>query len=1781
MTNQTTTTTSNPNSNTKTINDLPLRGAKNAPKTFKGNYEKVYEFFYEIEAACTSLKITDSIDKCAAVVRYSSRKVVEVIEGLPEYKRKDYDALKKKIIFTFDGARTEVKFRVADIYPLVKKWSQTKVKDLATFKKYYREFQKIVGWLHVRGKISDEDFMLWFWAGLPKKVQRKIEARMRLDNPALDDTKPFDVEIVTAAAGKAFTRDRFEHRIPLLIKRSAKDTDDSSSGSDSSSSEESDSGLEGETDQEAVKEAANKLKKRAHPKKKKKVRFEEPAPIKTGAEKAKKETTNDVAIDPLIEKLQKLSLRDPEYKALWVQVMRNYVTSQPEPARMNYAQGPARVNYAPDRRRDIPPHMVNNEQRFNSGNNTTFDQTAPRQCYGCGRQGHTIGRCERILKIADQGFIRKGPTGRWMWKEGDQIVQKEGESVCEAIERGLKQATFVSASRVAALSESEEGAGSGESDGSEEEDDRKACLSWRLMGDVDDREESEDNLLVNPRSDGWTDRVPRTKPHRDAMAVERTEKVSRGARYRPNERGNVQRAGQGGGFGRRDPEGRPQRMNAVPIHENVHHSLRDNGIKREAGRTVPDQDMIDVEVHQEVVPSAVGKEAEIDRKESVAKDGRGKSSDVNRVRGDFQSELKGIASEVIKEVMKQRLTLPLGELLSLAPALQRDLGRVVKDTASGPGSSRSSPPNKATTATANEKGVVKRKVYFQEGSVGKTLGKPRDGLLRIGATIGNAQMPAVIDTGAMVNIISEKMYLMSGLPKNNDKTMYIGDANGGTSRCTGMIENAEIYLSPSKVWTVGDLWVHKNPSCPLILGREWQTMNGGGTKERKEGTFVKFTSRGVKYKINASPNPEYLREIEMVRATNRRGEEPTPQKRVEVAALVVEVVEDSEEEEIPRDIEQLRQEQSCERMLQEGFEGTGRSLTYGRIPDALSDAESARGLISRSPTTGRASSYLGEGNVYGTDSEEGPEPGANKWIVEEDADDEGDDEMTKGNKSDRKKRTRRKGDTVGTTRKVESELYRHGKRRRVSSKELEREPAENGEEREVESTMIGEGSRRTWERTKRSRGEKRTATNDLNTKEEIRQEEFIRMVMTGGNQRKWETYQATETAKTRTMSHPWSDWSSGDLRTEWSPSSPDEIHQSRSEVKEELEEGECQPDTHEMPVSEQGNVPDTLDDPQDESADVATSYETVRRSMRKRRKSEKAQGDEWRRIQTHVAKTHQKTRSSSTPDRRGRRKVVNIARAVRVETDMPSVRDTRRAIEPDKEKEVKISPDRPARNERLHRREAVDVGKPGQRDKEPSQEKEKEGRSASRDRHEMEKFIWNPIREEIRAGPPRGRQARALDSDSHEHPRMRRRLRNRSRRFLAAAIKTTREWPPLSDFAPIPHRYSLTLQIAVTPRPHLLYSGLSYSYQPPLRLNPNHPLLFSVPDHSSPTSCFTFTRMTAITQPGVPATRIELSPALRCVLNRIFADLDEALRRPKIKYFEPTGLGTLLTAERDLNTMWKDSGFWQSATLGTSLIYEISNHHAFDGSMVQDYIGLGASLQIRDPQGNGMTKAGKFFMRWIPDDATGSPITNNVPHPPHDLVRIAHAYVFPNEGTNVNNRPSLGRAFSGPALVTHSDDLIKEEPRPPGLPRLSSFGPVLVPDSVCATRGASYCDDSSIPANTGTAPPRIFEDFLGSITNEENASDYFVPFHYPNHYTNAPMTLSADSPISMTVEANPVKTPEPEGLPSAGGDFERIPLDDSGTMGASCVPPFPLCPSPFDIFGCRYFDGGSELEEFL
>lgn len=88
--------------------------------------------------------------------------------------------------------------------------------------------------------------------------------------------------------------------------------------------------------------------------------------------------------------------------------------------------------------------------------------------------------------------------------------------------------------------------------------------------------------------------------------------------------------------------------------------------------------------------------------------------------------------------------------------------------------------------------------------------------------------------------------------------MQIGDANGGMKECLGMIKNATIYLTESELPTVTDLWVHKGAtSYKMLLGRRWATINWAAIEEKPEGTYLKFTSEGDDYSVNAAPNPSF------------------------------------------------------------------------------------------------------------------------------------------------------------------------------------------------------------------------------------------------------------------------------------------------------------------------------------------------------------------------------------------------------------------------------------------------------------------------------------------------------------------------------------------------------------------------------------------------------------------------------------------------------------------------------------------------------------------------------------------------------------------------------------------------------------------------------------------------------------------------------------------------------------------------------------------------------------
>ena len=162
-------------------------------------------------------------------------------------------------------------------------------------------------------------------------------------------------------------------------------------------------------------------------------------------------------------------------------------------------------------------------------------------------------------------------------------------------------------------------------------------------------------------------------------------------------------------------------------------------------------------------------------------------------------------SALLQEILGRPLTIPIGMLLKLVPPLLRSLGQHTKEGQVGiekghKGEGRDHPIKKGEPGAAGTK-----KILLHQGCC--SLGQPREGLIVIPVRVGRAKMEAVIDSGAMVDVISEEMFIASGLARNNDTSMQIGDTNRGMKECLGMIKNMTIYLTESELPTVTDLWV--------------------------------------------------------------------------------------------------------------------------------------------------------------------------------------------------------------------------------------------------------------------------------------------------------------------------------------------------------------------------------------------------------------------------------------------------------------------------------------------------------------------------------------------------------------------------------------------------------------------------------------------------------------------------------------------------------------------------------------------------------------------------------------------------------------------------------------------------------------------------------------------------------------------------------------------------------------------------------------------------------------
>ena len=160
--------------------------------------------------------------------------------------------------------------------------------------------------------ITEDEYAKFFWKGIPKNMKGRVELLYLQSTPNHDMTTPFSVALIIRALEKMFAQDRF----------GAEDSDtDSDSDTDDDSNERTSSDDDSEYSNSSDWEVGCfKHKSKKHSKKSQKTVKDLPVPTTTSAMREQvpmdsNQSKNEV--EEIITRLQKVSLDDPSYAALY------------------------------------------------------------------------------------------------------------------------------------------------------------------------------------------------------------------------------------------------------------------------------------------------------------------------------------------------------------------------------------------------------------------------------------------------------------------------------------------------------------------------------------------------------------------------------------------------------------------------------------------------------------------------------------------------------------------------------------------------------------------------------------------------------------------------------------------------------------------------------------------------------------------------------------------------------------------------------------------------------------------------------------------------------------------------------------------------------------------------------------------------------------------------------------------------------------------------------------------------------------------------------------------------------------------------------------------------------------------------------------------------------------------------------------------------------------------------------------------------------------------------
>ena len=294
---------------------MPFRGSKLAPKMFTGNYHKVTGFIRHYSRLLDQHQVVLEADKCQGILEYCSQKVKDFIKSSIYYQVPNWHQLQLEILKYYDAEREESRYRVADLTAFVQQSSLQIISDLAQWKKYYREYFAIAGFLKQKGFIDNKIYTGYFWYGIAPHLQKVFEEKLYINYPHFDTSNPWPIDYLDEVANVYFKRNKFLQRLGYLPVTEYYVQKEYETEEDSDYDSEDDS----DDDKYTYRKKCNLRKKRARGKK-------APPTQVTPDEPKRRASSPPEEVEGLIQQLNTMSLDDPKYGQLYYKAAMNDTT---------------------------------------------------------------------------------------------------------------------------------------------------------------------------------------------------------------------------------------------------------------------------------------------------------------------------------------------------------------------------------------------------------------------------------------------------------------------------------------------------------------------------------------------------------------------------------------------------------------------------------------------------------------------------------------------------------------------------------------------------------------------------------------------------------------------------------------------------------------------------------------------------------------------------------------------------------------------------------------------------------------------------------------------------------------------------------------------------------------------------------------------------------------------------------------------------------------------------------------------------------------------------------------------------------------------------------------------------------------------------------------------------------------------------------------------------------------------------------------------------------------